>query len=53
MALYRTYAIAFSLPPGALPDALYWDMVDPYHYVRLQPKGDGTSYLIVGGEDHK
>lgn len=53
MAPYRTYAVAFALPPGALPDALYWDMADPYHYVRLQPKGDGTSTLIVGGEDHK
>ena len=25
------------LPRGTLPDALYWDMADPYHYVRLNP----------------
>ena len=37
MAPYRTYAMAFTLPQGSLPDALYWDMADPYHYVRLNP----------------
>jgi hypothetical protein len=53
MAPYRTYAMTFTLPQGTLPDALYWDMADPYHYVRLNP-GPGTSdYLIVGGADHK
>src|SRR5581483_3365565 len=53
-APYRTYVVAFALPRGALPDALYWDTEDPYHYVRIQPgeKGQGD-YLLVGGEDHK
>ncbi|MDQ8731399.1 FAD-dependent oxidoreductase [Bradyrhizobium sp. LHD-71] len=53
MAPYRTYAMAFSIPAGALPDALYWDTEDPYHYVRLQPGSRGKDYVIVGGEDHK
>jgi glycine/D-amino acid oxidase-like deaminating enzyme/nitrite reductase/ring-hydroxylating ferredoxin subunit len=52
-APYRTYAIAAKLPKGALMDALYWDTLDPYHYVRLQPFSDGEDVLIVGGEDHK
>ncbi len=53
MAPYRTYAMAFAIPREALPDGLYWDMADPYHYVRLQPGSGETDYLIVGGEDHK
>jgi glycine/D-amino acid oxidase-like deaminating enzyme/nitrite reductase/ring-hydroxylating ferredoxin subunit len=53
MAPYRTYAIAFEVPRGAIPDALYWDTLDPYHYVRLQPGEGRTDYLIAGGCDHK
>ncbi|TIL33203.1 MAG: FAD-binding oxidoreductase, partial [Mesorhizobium sp.] len=52
-APYRTYAMSFEIARDTIPDALYWDTEDPYHYVRLQP-GDGrTDFLIVGGEDHK
>ncbi len=51
-APYRTYAIAARVPKGAVPDALYWDTLDIYHYVRLQPEAD-RDLLIVGGEDHK
>ena len=53
MAPYRTYAMAFTIPRDTLPDALYWDMADPYHYIRLNPGPGTTDYLIVGGEDHK
>jgi glycine/D-amino acid oxidase-like deaminating enzyme/nitrite reductase/ring-hydroxylating ferredoxin subunit len=53
MAPYRSYAMAFSIRRGAIPDALYWDTLDPYHYVRLQPGDGGTDHLIVGGGDHK
>jgi glycine/D-amino acid oxidase-like deaminating enzyme/nitrite reductase/ring-hydroxylating ferredoxin subunit len=52
-APYRTYAIAARLPHGSLPDALYWDTLDPYHYVRLQPDTKTQDFVIVGGEDHK
>ncbi|MBF9238695.1 FAD-dependent oxidoreductase [Hymenobacter sp. BT683] len=57
---YRTYVVAARVPKGSVSKALYWDMADPYHYVRLQdvpngPRGGQTAYdlLIVGGEDHK
>ncbi|MBC5991495.1 FAD-dependent oxidoreductase [Pontibacter cellulosilyticus] len=55
-APYRTYAIGIAVPKGAVPDALYWDMEDSYHYIRLQgaeERGAATDLLIVGGEDHK
>jgi glycine/D-amino acid oxidase-like deaminating enzyme/nitrite reductase/ring-hydroxylating ferredoxin subunit len=50
---YRTYAIAAKIPRSHLPDALYWDTHDPYHYVRLQPLTERTNAVIIGGEDHK
>jgi len=52
-APYRTYVMAFELSRGALPDALYWDTEEPYHYLRLQPGPDRIDYVLVGGEDHK
>jgi glycine/D-amino acid oxidase-like deaminating enzyme/nitrite reductase/ring-hydroxylating ferredoxin subunit len=53
MAPYRTYAMAFSVSRGTVPDALYWDMADPYHYLRIQPGPGRSDYVIVGGADHK
>ncbi|MBC7783017.1 MAG: FAD-dependent oxidoreductase [Burkholderiales bacterium] len=54
MAAYRTYMVGFSVPAGSIPDALYWDTLDPYHYARLihEPQ-NGRDILITGGEDHK
>lgn len=52
-APYRTYAIAATIGAGMVPDALYWDTLDPYHYVRLQPWSSDEDIVIVGGEDHK
>ena len=52
-APYRTFAVALRVPKGSVPDALYWDTPDPYHYVRLTPLDATSDALIVGGEDHK
>jgi len=52
-APYRTYAMAARIPAGTVPDALYWDTLDPYHYVRLQPHSEAEDIVIFGGEDHK
>jgi glycine/D-amino acid oxidase-like deaminating enzyme/nitrite reductase/ring-hydroxylating ferredoxin subunit len=52
-APYRTFVVAFAVPKGSIPDALYWDTPRPYHYVRIQPLDSMRDVLIVGGEDHK
>src|SRR5205823_2396316 len=60
-APYLTYVLGALVPPGFVPRGLYWDTLDPYHYVRLQPlpaeRGAGRrepqEALIIGGEDHK
>jgi glycine/D-amino acid oxidase-like deaminating enzyme/nitrite reductase/ring-hydroxylating ferredoxin subunit len=51
-APYRSYAIAVTLKSENYPEDLYYDMYDPYHYIRSQKINDKT-YLIVGAEDHK
>lgn len=57
---YRTYAIAFSAPAGAIARGLYWDTSQrpgdasgAYHYARVSadPGGEGD-LVVVGGEDH-
>jgi glycine/D-amino acid oxidase-like deaminating enzyme/nitrite reductase/ring-hydroxylating ferredoxin subunit len=53
LAAYQTYAVAFAVPKGSVPHALFWDMEDPYHYVRTAPGEGESDFLIVGGEDHK
>ena len=50
--LYTSYAIGGQLPKATVPEALYWDTMDPYHYLRVDPHRD-FDYVIFGGEDHK
>ena len=52
LALYTTYVIAGRVAKGQVPDALFWDTENPYHYVRLDPQRD-HDLVIFGGEDHK
>jgi glycine/D-amino acid oxidase-like deaminating enzyme/nitrite reductase/ring-hydroxylating ferredoxin subunit len=51
-APYRSYVMAVKLKSGTYPDALVYDMQEPYHYVRSHTI-DGKELLIVGGLDHK
>ncbi len=51
-APYRSYAMAFEIPEGSVPPALFWDTLDSYHYIRTHKQGD-EELLIVGGEDHR
>ncbi len=57
-APYMTYVIGARVPKGSVTDALYWDTLEAYHYVRIQPMPAHNGHsaydlLIVGGEDHK
>jgi len=52
-APYISYVIAADVPKGYVPLGLYWDTLEMYHYVRIQPKTTHTDSLIIGGEDHK
>ena len=52
-AAYRTYMLGFAIPAGSVPHGLYWELADPYHYIRIaQGEGDRET-LIIGGEDHR
>ncbi len=52
LALYTSYVVGGRVPKGTVPDALFWDTADPYHYLRLDPHLD-HDFVIFGGEDHK
>ena len=63
-AAYLTYVIGARVPRGSITKALYWDTLDPYHYIRLQSAASAATgmangenaaddILIFGGEDHK
>jgi glycine/D-amino acid oxidase-like deaminating enzyme/nitrite reductase/ring-hydroxylating ferredoxin subunit len=52
-APYLTYVIGADVPAGAITRALYWDTLENYHYIRLQPGEAGRDVLVIGGEDHK
>lgn len=49
--LFHTYAIETTLPPQVLPEAIYWDTLQPYHYFRVDRRPDHDRF-ILGGEDH-
>jgi len=52
LALYTSYVVAGRVPSGTVPDALFWDTAEPYHYLRVDRRR-GFDVVIVGGEDHK
>jgi len=52
LALYTSYVVGGRVEKGRVPDALFWDTADPYHYLRIEPHHD-HDFVIFGGEDHK
>ncbi|ANH80896.1 hypothetical protein A8C56_07805 [Niabella ginsenosidivorans] len=51
-APYRSYVLGIRLADHSYPDALVYDIEDPYHYFRTA-RHQGAPLLIVGGCDHK
>lgn len=49
----RTYVIAGKVTSGSVADALVWDSLEAYHYIRIQPLDADEDLLIIGGEDHR
>lgn len=52
LALYTSYVVAGRIAGGTVPDALFWDTADAYHYLRIE-RHRGFDVVILGGEDHK
>ncbi len=51
---HRTYMISILTHKGQIEEALYWDTLEPYHYIRMLPSNNEQNDLvIIGGEDHK
>jgi glycine/D-amino acid oxidase-like deaminating enzyme/nitrite reductase/ring-hydroxylating ferredoxin subunit len=49
---YSSYVIGAKAPKGTVPEALFWDTMEPYYYLRVDSR-NGHDYLIFGGLDHK
>jgi Rieske Fe-S protein len=52
LSLYTSYVVGGRVQKGRVPDGLFWDTADPYHYLRIEPHRD-HDFVIFGGEDHK
>jgi glycine/D-amino acid oxidase-like deaminating enzyme/nitrite reductase/ring-hydroxylating ferredoxin subunit len=51
VAPYTSYVLGVRVD-DEVPDALFWDDAEPYHYTRLADSRD-PHLLLVGGADHK
>ncbi|SFJ51259.1 FAD-dependent oxidoreductase [Planctomicrobium piriforme] len=49
---YSSYVISAKIPHKAMTEAVYWDLKDPYDYLRID-SGETHDEAILGGEDHK
>ena len=51
-AFYDTYILELEIPGGEIPEGIYEDNMDPYHYFRVDRMGE-KDRVILGGEDHR
>jgi glycine/D-amino acid oxidase-like deaminating enzyme len=50
--MYVSYIVEAKIPKEILPEAVYLDMMNPYHYFRVDRMGE-SDRLILGGADHR
>ncbi|NEQ23838.1 MAG: FAD-dependent oxidoreductase [Microcoleus sp. SIO2G3] len=49
---YQSYVLAVKVR-SPIPEGLFWDTADPYHYTRKANHPEFGELLIVGGADHR
>lgn len=52
LALYSSYAVSATLPPGKWDEMIWSDTADPFNYLRID-RGEYHDLAILGGEDDK
>jgi len=50
--MYESYVYNLKVKKGSIPEGIYEDNANPYHYFRID-RGEKEDYMIVGGEDHR
>ncbi|MEX2052387.1 MAG: FAD-binding oxidoreductase [Candidatus Paceibacterota bacterium] len=50
--MYVTYIYELEIKKGHIPEGMYLDLHNPYHYFRID-SGELSDRMIVGGEDHR
>ena len=51
-ASYTSYVFEAEIPKDLIPEGLYEDEKNPYHYFRIDA-GQASDRMILGGEDHR
>lgn len=51
--MYVSYVYELRIKKGDLPQGMYQDLSNPYHYVRIDPLNQKYERMLVGGEDHR
>ena len=49
---YASYELELKIAKGIIPEGMYNDLNNPYHYFRIDPQKTHDR-MIIGGEDHR
>lgn len=52
-AKYKSYVVKGKIPKGRLPEAMFVDSKNPYHYFRVDSFDEKYDKLTMGGSDHR